>query len=89
MGPGPQQFVGNHYFCESGKVSSTEITPNDKLWDGLMCSSEGTCCTDKTLPWLNRELPKPTSDDIEVRICGDEGTDNEGTSVELVEVYVL
>ena len=41
------------------------------------------------LLWLSRELPKPTSDDIEVRICGDEGTDNERTPVELVEVYVL
>ena len=88
MGPGPQPFVGNHYFCESGNGNPTEIAPNDKLWDGLMCINEGTCCTNKTLPWFIRELPNPTSDDIEVRICGDEGTDNEGTPVEQVEVYV-
>ena len=61
---------------------------NDKLWDGLMCSNEGTCCTNKFLPWFSRELPSLTSDDIEVYICGDEGTDNEGSPVELVEIYV-
>ena len=53
-----------------------------------MCSHEGTYCTNKFLPWFSRELPNPTSDDIEVRICGDKGTDNEGSPVELVEIYV-
>ena len=30
----------------------------------------------------------PTSDDIEVRIMGSEGTDNEDTPIELLEIYV-
>ena len=34
------------------------------------------------------ELSSLTNDDIEVRICGDEGTPDEGTRVELVEIYV-
>lgn len=60
----------------------------DKLWDGLQCSSEGTCCTEKSPPWFAVELPNATTDDIEVRICGDEGTANEGTPIELIEIYV-
>ena len=80
-GPGQQSFVGDHYFCESAG--------NDKLWDGQQCSENGTCCDAASpLPWFVRELPSPTSDDIEVRICGDESTDNEDTPVELVEIYV-
>ena len=49
---------------------------------------EGSCCTNKTLPRFRKELPNPTSDDIEVRICGDEGTETEVTPVEVIENYV-
>ena len=84
-GPGPQQFVGNHYFCES---SSGTFTPTDKLWDGQQCSDQGTYCNTASLPWFIRDLPNSTSDDIEVRICGDENTANEDTPVELVEIYI-
>ena len=89
-GPMPQTFVGDDYFCESGRNHSAidGIYPDDKLWDGQQCSNEGTCCTDKSPPWFNVELPNSTEDDIEVRICGDEDTDNEGTPVELLEIYV-
>ena len=34
------------------------------------------------------ELPNPINDDIEVRICGDEGTSNEDTPIELLEIYI-
>ena len=60
----------------------------DKLWDGQQCDHEGTCCTTKSPPWFSVELPNPTNDDIEVRICGDEGTDNEDTPIELLEIYI-
>ena len=91
-GPTQHSFVGNHYFCESGNpnrhASRGTVYPDDKLWDGQQCSHEGTCCTSTSLPYFIRELPNPTSDDIEVRICGDEGTETEGTPVELVQIYV-
>ena len=61
---------------------------DDKLWDGEQCSSEGTCCTDKSPPWFNIDIPTPTSDDIEVRICGNENLGNENTPIELLEIYV-
>lgn len=92
---GPEQvvppFVGENYFCESGNPhppALSGIHADDKLWDGKQCSNEGPCCNNTTLPWFVRELPGPTTDGIEVRICGDEGTDNEGTPVVLMEIYV-
>ena len=90
QGPVQPSYVGNDYFCESGDSASASSTfhLDDKLWDGQQCSNEGSCCTNKTLPWFHKELPNPTSDDIEVRICGDEGTETEGTPVELIEIYV-
>ena len=60
---------------------------NDPLWDGEQC--EGTCCSGtKSPPWFSVQLPTHTTDRIEVRICADEGTDNEDSPVELLEIYV-
>ena len=88
----PQSFVGNNYYCESGNPTENwvgQVFPNDKLWDGEKCSHEGTCCTGaNTPPWFSVSLNSPTSDDIEVRICGNEGTTNEDTPIELLEIYV-
>ena len=89
-GSGPQSFVGNNYYCESGNPTDTfdSFYSADKLWDGKHC--EGTCCTDsKSPPWFSVRLPNPTTESIEVRICGDEGTVNENTPIELLEIYVI
>ena len=88
-GTGPQSFVGDNYYCESGNPTDTysSFYSDDKLWDGKQC--EGTCCTDsKSPPWFSVRLPNPTTESIEVRICGDEGTSNEDTPIELLEIYV-
>ena len=88
----PPSFVGNHYYCETAKTTSTlhrgQLYADDKLWDGERCEREGSCCTNKTLPWFSVELSNRTTDDIEVRICGSEETDNEDTPIELLEIYV-
>ena len=91
----PPEFVGDNYYCESANEEPLEIFAGvffitDKLWDGQQCDHEGTCCTAKSPPWFSVELPNPTNDDIdsEVRICGDEGTDNEDTPIELLEIYI-
>ena len=89
-GNGHQSFVGNNYYCESGNPNDdweSHLYSNDKLWDGQQC--EGTCCkNNKFPPWFSVQLPVPTNDAIEVRICGDESTSNEDTPVELVEIFV-
>ena len=84
-------YIENNYYCESGN-SAMEAVQNmiyigDPLWDGKQC--EGQCCSNgKSPPWFSVELPTLTTDDIEVRICADEGTNNEDTPVRLVEVYI-
>ena len=89
-GSEPQSFVGNNYYCESGNPTEdfedNQIFSRDPLWDGQQC--EGTCCTGTNYPpWFSVLLPTPTNM-IEVRICGDESTDNEDTLIEVLEILV-
>ena len=84
-------YIGNDYYCESGTSDDHGILghlhSDDPLWDGQQC--EGQCYSNGTSPpWFTVQLSNPTLDDIEVRICGDESTDNEDTPVELIEIYV-
>ena len=74
-------FVGQNYFCETGSNS-------DPLWDGQDCGSTSSCCTFNSPPWFNVQLSSPTSDDIEVRICGDQSIRDEDTPIQLMELYV-
>ena len=87
----PPSFVGDSYFCESGNsggaATSATVFDADPVWDGDQC--EGECCSNgKSPPWFSVTLTNPTSDDIEVRICGDESTKNENTLIQLLEVYI-
>ena len=88
-------FVGNDYFCESGNPNSgysNTLYSNDPLWDGQGCGAVSCCELSYPLgltpPWFCKQLPQATTDDIEVRICSDQGSVNEGTPVELIEIYV-
>ena len=86
-------FVGDNYYCESaysGNCFARDFLPDDPLWDGQQCDHEGTCCTGaNTPPWFSVSLPDgTTSDDIEVRICHDQHTDDEDTPIQLLELYV-
>ena len=89
--PAPS-LVSDNYYCESGNSgiglgSGGIIFEDDPVWDGEQC--EGECCSNgKSPPWFSVTLPNPTSDDIEVRICGDEGTGNEDTPIQLLEVFI-
>ena len=68
-------FVGEEYYCESGGteeeiVSITYLASNDLLWDGKQCGIlEEGCCDVPGIPWFNRVLDEPTTDDIELRLC--------------------
>ncbi len=50
---------------------------DDPLWDGTGCGPLNTCCTFNNPPWFYKELPEPTTDDIEMRVCNDQGSTNE------------
>ena len=82
-------FVGTDYFCESGRNShrsANHFYPDDPLWDGQDCISSSTCCSFNTPPYFTKQLPTPTTDDIEARICQFASSDD--SPVELVELYV-
>ena len=89
----PPSFVDNNYYCESGNPTSTFgnsgslVYTSDPIWDGQQC--EGRCCRDgRNPPWFSVVLPSPTTDSIEVRICGTDSTSNEDTPIELLELYI-
>ena len=88
-------FVGNDYFCESANPASAlafTFFANDPFWDGQGCGA-ATCCElnyppGVTPPWFCKQLPQTTTNDIEVRLCGGDGTENEDTPVELIKLYI-
>ena len=50
------------------------------------CGSSSSCCDNPDLPWFVKELPQPTTDDIELRVC--KNSDNETVLLEEIEIYV-
>ena len=88
-GPSPPSFVGDNYYCESGYSGNGHpdsiLYTDDPLWDGKNC--EGTCCSNgKSPPWFSVDLPNPTNDSIEVRIC--QQHTNMDTPIQLLELYI-
>ena len=88
----PPSFVGDNYYCESGNSDSSfiynHLYSSDPLWDGQQC--EGECCSNgKSPPWFSVELPNPTTDDIEVRICiPQRESDYDNVALKVLEIYI-
>ena len=59
--------------------------PDDPLWDGDGCTAGSRCCSFNNPPYFTKQLPSPTTDDIEARLCQ---YDTEYTPIELIELYV-
>ena len=88
-----QSFIGSHSFCESGNpanILTSVLYTSDPLWDGQGCGSDETaCCSVPGLPWFHRDYGSTTTTDyLELRVCGDEGTGNEDVPVGYYEIYV-
>ena len=83
-------FIGQDYFCETGSRDRYQIIfyPDDPLWDGQGCGGNSTCCSFNNPPWFCKQLPQPTTDDIELRLCADQEIVNEDTPLEIVEIYI-
>ena len=82
-------FVGHDYFCESGpNVIMQSISADIPLWDGTGCDSSSTCCIFNNPPYFCKTLDAPTTNDIEVRLCGNQETSNEDTPIEVIELYI-
>ena len=91
--PAVQTFIGDDYFCEAGfsagNPNPSTMYTDDPLWDGESCRfRESPCCQVPGLPWFTKTLSSATTENIELRICGDEGTANEDNPVFFYEIYV-
>ena len=58
------------------------------IWLLSSCGAGNTCCDQTGLPWFYRTLPQEVGDDIEVRICANQGVGDEDTYLEVLEIYV-
>ena len=84
-------FVGEDYFCESGvneAMDNYTLHSTDTLWDGEDCLPSSTCCSQHNPPYFIKQLPTPTTDDIEARVCLYHPSIYANIAVELVELYV-
>ena len=68
-------------------ISGTLLSA-DPLWDGKACGGSSTCCEFNNPPWFCKNVPQPTTDDIELRLCSDSDVRDEDVGLELVEIYV-
>ena len=81
----PPPFVGEDYFCDAGNeefMNGETGLQADPLWDGTNC----LCCDNP--PWFYKQLPQPTTDDIEMRVCRNEGGTNENIGIQEIEIYI-
>ena len=89
----PPGFVSNDYFCDTGLKTFNASIPlgvlgADPLWDGEGCEPPNDCCSFNNPPWFHKQLPQPTTDDIEMRVCRDEPASEEDIAIEVVDIYI-
>ena len=80
--PDVPQFVEQDYYCD---VEDTDTFIHaDRLWDKYDCLSGAEACCEEG-QW---DLPQPTTDDIEFRLCSDQERANEDVYIEQLDIYV-
>ena len=85
----PPSFVEDDYYCDGlNQPWGYKWYPEYRLWDGVGCPTNNTCCDSPNVPWFHRTLNTTITDDIEVRMCRDQESDNEDVGVELMELYI-
>ena len=84
-------FVGNHYYCESGHNGTSVrwggVIWEDPLWDGQGCPNSGNQCCNR-YGWFHRQVQE-SSEYIELRICADQAYTNEDVPVDQFEIWVM
>ena len=53
-----------------------------------MCDPDNSCCNQTGMLCFYRNLTQEGGDEIEVRLCANEGVENEEVFVVLVEIFV-
>jgi len=91
-GTSPPPYIGNDYYCESGNKGIYKQLPlfsSDPLWDGNNCPTENNCCNRPGMPWFFQQIPvKESAASIEVRICTDQGFDDESAAIEQLQLFI-
>ena len=80
IAPLPPSEVGENYFCSRSS--------SDRLWTGDGCTPDNPCCSFHNPPYFSVQLPTPTTDQIELRICKDQSDRDEQLLVQFAEIYV-
>ena len=84
-------YVGNDYFCDAGTSNFPDPAKTytmNPIWDGSGCGSSSSCCSFNSPPWFCKPLPRPTTDNIELRVCRDQDMSDEDIHIELIEIYI-
>ena len=82
-------FVGDHYYCESGFIVSSEqrVAWEDPLWDGNGCHTTNNTCCDR-FGFFYRNVATSTNA-IEVRWCSNGGYTAEDMPTDQLEIWVM
>ena len=83
-------FIEQDYFCDTGSTyrRQYQFYYADPLWDGSGCGPNSRCCGFNNPPWFCKQLPQPTTDDIEMRVCVNEPNSREDIALETVQIFV-
>ena len=82
-------FVHNDDYCGNiDTASSCNSNIQDIQWNGGLCGSQSQCCSLNNPTQFYKQLPQPTTDDIEMRLCRDQSATNENIFIEMIDIYV-
>jgi len=97
--PLPSFVSSSDYFCDSGAYDGSRqvegIYVDSPLWDGVDCIGDPYMpnrCIINQPPWFYKVLSTPTSDDMELRLCGYELHLNSlygDTFLQEIEIYAV
>ena len=76
----PAFLDSSQYTCDANSGCTQNQVCGTLLWNGNECVGTTT---------FYRQLPQPTSDDIEMRVCRDEERSNEDFLLTFIEIYVV
>ena len=82
----PPPYVGEDYFCDAGnddyETGEFGLQTAHPLFDETDC----LCCENP--PWFYKQLPQPTTDDIEMRVCRDQNVNNENIGIQVITIFI-
>ena len=83
-------FVYSDYYCGDIDQTSSICNSNNQniQWNGSSCESQSQCCSLNNPTQFYKQLPQPTTDDIEMRLCRDQSAFNENIFIDMIDIYV-